>query len=107
MKSDLPKVLVPVCGRPMIRYVIDGLREAGVEKIVAVVGLSRRPRAGEELQGEPGVEFVTQAEQLGTGHAVMMAREQLAQHEGGAGGDRHGRLADAASGVDPQIANRV
>ena len=42
MASDLPKVLVPVCGRPMIRYVIDAVRAAGVERIVGRRRLSRR-----------------------------------------------------------------
>lgn len=76
MKSDLPKVLVPVGGRPMIRYVIDGLREAGVERIVVVVGYQAE-LVREELSAEPGVSFALQEEQLGTGHAVMMARPAL------------------------------
>ncbi len=76
MASDLPKVLVPVCGRPMIRYVIDAVRAAGVERMVVVVGY-RADLVRQELAGEPGVEFVEQTEQLGTGHAVMMCRDQL------------------------------
>lgn len=79
MKSDLPKVLVPVAGRPMIRYVIDGLRAAGVERIVVVVGYQAE-LVRDELAGEPGIDFALQEEQLGTGHAVMMCREQLAKH---------------------------
>ena len=38
MKSDLPKVLVEVCGRPMIEYVIDALKAAGVGRVLIVVG---------------------------------------------------------------------
>ena len=38
MKSALPKVLHEVCGRPMIEYVLDAARAAGVKRIVAVVG---------------------------------------------------------------------
>lgn len=79
MKSDLPKVLVPVCGRPMIRYVVDALREAGVEKIVVVVGY-KSDLVREELAGERGVVFVEQTEQLGTGHAVMVCRDELQDH---------------------------
>lgn len=86
MKSDLPKVLVPVCGKPMVRFVIESLREAGVGRIVVVVGyreeLVRAELADAASPENGGVEFVTQAEQLGTGHAVMMAREQLAAHDG-------------------------
>lgn len=85
MKSELPKVLVPVCGRPMIRYVIDGLRAAGVEKIVIVVGY-QADLVKKELAGEPGIEFALQAEQLGTGHAVMMCRDQIAAHVSDDGG---------------------
>lgn len=81
MKSDLPKVLVPVCGRPMVRYVTDALREAGVSKTVVVVGY-QADLVRAELADEPGIDFAEQTEQLGTGHAVMMCRKQLAQHEG-------------------------
>jgi bifunctional UDP-N-acetylglucosamine pyrophosphorylase/glucosamine-1-phosphate N-acetyltransferase len=81
MKSELPKVLVPVAGRPMIRFVIDALRAAGVERIVIVVGY-RSDLVRAELAGETGVEFAEQTEQLGTGHAVMMCRPQLADHQG-------------------------
>lgn len=85
MQSELPKVLVPVCGKPMIRYVLDGLRAAGVEQIVVVVGY-RSDLVREELEGEPGVSFVEQTEQLGTGHAVMVCREKLEKHRGQSGG---------------------
>ena len=81
MKSELPKVLVPVCGRPMVRYVTDALREAGVGRIVVVVGY-QADLVREELSGEPGIEFAEQTEQLGTGHAVMMCRKQLEEHQG-------------------------
>jgi bifunctional UDP-N-acetylglucosamine pyrophosphorylase/glucosamine-1-phosphate N-acetyltransferase/UDP-N-acetylglucosamine pyrophosphorylase len=81
MASDLPKVLVPVRGRPMIRYVIDAVRSAGADRIIAVVGF-RAELVRAELAGEPGIEFAEQTEQLGTGHAVMMCRAALARHGG-------------------------
>jgi bifunctional UDP-N-acetylglucosamine pyrophosphorylase/glucosamine-1-phosphate N-acetyltransferase/UDP-N-acetylglucosamine pyrophosphorylase len=81
MASNLPKVLVPVCGRPMIRFVIDAVRAAGISRIVAVVGY-RGNLVRDELAGEAGVEFAEQKEQLGTGHAVMMCRRQLAELDG-------------------------
>lgn len=81
MQSDLPKVLVPVLGKPMIRYVIEALRSAGVDRIVVVVGY-RGELVQKELTGEPGMEFALQSEQLGTGHAVMMCRDRLADHQG-------------------------
>lgn len=81
MASDLPKVLVPVCGRAMIRYVIEAVRAAGVEQMLVVVGY-RAKLVEQELADEPGIEFVEQTEQLGTGHAVMMCRDRLAGHDG-------------------------
>jgi len=81
MKSALPKVLHQVCGRPMIEYVLDAARAAGVSRIVAVVG-HRAELVQEELSKHADVEFALQTEQKGTGHAVMMCRDQLASHHG-------------------------
>jgi bifunctional UDP-N-acetylglucosamine pyrophosphorylase/glucosamine-1-phosphate N-acetyltransferase/UDP-N-acetylglucosamine pyrophosphorylase len=81
MKSDLPKVLVPVLGRPMIEYVLDALRAGGVEQIIVVVGY-RSDLAREQLGRHKDVSFVEQTEQLGTGHAVMMCKAALAGHTG-------------------------
>lgn len=81
MKSALPKVLHEVCGRPMIEYVLDAARAAGVSRIVAVVG-HRADLVKSELSKHADVEFALQSEQKGTGHAVMMCRDQLASHHG-------------------------
>jgi bifunctional UDP-N-acetylglucosamine pyrophosphorylase/glucosamine-1-phosphate N-acetyltransferase/UDP-N-acetylglucosamine pyrophosphorylase len=81
MASDLPKVLVPVCGQPMIRYVIRAVRAAGVDRILMVIGY-RGDLVRRELVGDPDIEFVEQTQQRGTGHAVMMCRMQLAAHRG-------------------------
>lgn len=81
MKSQLPKVLVPVCGRPMIDYVIDALERAGIGRSVVVVGY-RAEDVRAALAGRERLDFALQAEQHGTGHAVMCAREQLAGHDG-------------------------
>jgi bifunctional UDP-N-acetylglucosamine pyrophosphorylase/glucosamine-1-phosphate N-acetyltransferase len=81
MKSVLPKVVHEVCGRPMVEYVIDAVREAGVRRIVLVVGHAAETVTS-LFSGQPGVEFALQAEQRGTGHAVMMCREHLAGVEG-------------------------
>lgn len=82
MKSDLPKVLCEVVGRPMIHFVLDALEKAGIRRQIVVVGYqadlvrqSLRDRSGE-------IEFVTQAEQLGTGHAVQMCRDALKSQSG-------------------------
>ncbi len=81
MKSDLPKVLFPVCNRPMIEYVLDALEKGGIDRILIVVGY-RSDLVRETLAHRTNVEFVEQTEQLGTGHAVMMCREQITAHDG-------------------------
>src|SRR5499427_8387109 len=81
MKSALPKVLHEVCGRPMIEYVLDAAREAGVSRQVVIVGYEAE-KVKAALAGQAGVEFALQAEQKGTGHAVMMCRDSLRDHDG-------------------------
>lgn len=81
MRSDLPKVLFEVLGRPMISYVIDALERAGVERIIVVVGY-RAELVREALADRKNVIFAEQTEQLGTGHAVMMCREALRSETG-------------------------
>ncbi|MFN9713980.1 MAG: NTP transferase domain-containing protein [Planctomycetota bacterium] len=76
MKSELPKVLVPVLGRSMIHWVLDALERAGVERVIAVVGY-RADLVQESLRDRRGVEFVLQEQQLGTGHAVQVCQESL------------------------------
>lgn len=81
MKSALPKVLHNVCGRPMIEYVLDAARSAGVTRIVAIIG-HRADLVQAELARHADVEFALQTEQKGTGHAVMMCQEQLRSYHG-------------------------
>lgn len=81
MKSDLPKVLFPVLGRPMIHWVLDALGKAGIQQTIVVVGY-RADDVKQELSGRSNVGFALQAEQLGTGHAVEMCRPQLLGHAG-------------------------
>jgi bifunctional UDP-N-acetylglucosamine pyrophosphorylase/glucosamine-1-phosphate N-acetyltransferase len=71
MRSSLPKVLHPVAGRPMVSHVIDTAHQLGAEAVHLVYGHS-----GELLQkrlNDASVQWVLQAEQLGTGHAVAQA----------------------------------
>jgi bifunctional UDP-N-acetylglucosamine pyrophosphorylase/glucosamine-1-phosphate N-acetyltransferase len=81
MQSDLAKVLHPACGRPMVEYVLDAARAAGATRLVVIVG-HQADRVKEALARHQDVEFALQTEQLGTGHAVMMARPQLEGHNG-------------------------
>jgi bifunctional UDP-N-acetylglucosamine pyrophosphorylase/glucosamine-1-phosphate N-acetyltransferase len=79
MKSKLYKVLHPVCGKPMVGHVSDTIRQVGVSRSIAVVG-----HGAEAVKAYLGdaAEYVLQSEQLGTGHAVKMAKELLAQENG-------------------------
>jgi bifunctional UDP-N-acetylglucosamine pyrophosphorylase / glucosamine-1-phosphate N-acetyltransferase len=81
MNSTLPKVLCPAKGRPLVDYVLDVLDKLDVQKQIVVVGY-RADDVKAALAPRKRVEFALQTEQLGTGHAVMMAKEQLAGHEG-------------------------
>ena len=81
MKSDVPKVIHEVCGRPMIEYVLDALRAAGVKRTVVVVG-HKAELVRAALEHHPDVEFALQAEQRGTGHAVMVCADNIAGHDG-------------------------
>ena len=78
MKSKTPKVLHKVGGKPMLQHVIDAAKKAGSSREVVIIG------SGAELVEKKifGVEFVLQKEQLGTGHAVLSARENFAASEG-------------------------
>ncbi len=81
MMSELPKVLHPACGRPIVEYVLDAARAAGAKRIVVVVG-HQAEVVEAALAHHKDVEFALQAEQKGTGHAVMMCREACGQHDG-------------------------
>lgn len=79
MKSKLYKVLHSVCGKPMVEHVVDHIETLNVERIVTVVGHGAE-KVKEQL-GEKS-EYVLQAEQLGTAHAVQQAEEILGNLEG-------------------------
>lgn len=74
MKSDLPKVLHPLCGRPMLWHVLDALKDVTTEPPVVVVG--HGVEAVTRYLGE-SARTVLQEPQLGTGHAAMQAESLL------------------------------
>lgn len=82
MVTDLPKVLHEACGRPMLAYVFDACREAGVKRILAVVGYRKDDVIAAMSEDYPEVVWVEQAEQKGTGHAVMCCRDDLGDFDG-------------------------
>ena len=79
MKSKLYNVLHPVCGKAMVEHVVDAAKAVEPEKIVTVVGHGAED-VEKVLAGK--ADFALQEEQLGTGHAVMQAADQLAGLEG-------------------------
>ena len=80
MKSDLPKVIHEIHGRPMVAILLDTLKKLDFERIVVVIG--HKGEMVQEALADYPVTFVWQREQLGTGHAVKMAREALADFDG-------------------------
>ena len=82
MKSDLPKVLCRVLDRPMIHFVLDALREAGIHRQIVVVGHQANAVRRELAGRDESIEFVLQDQQLGTGHAVQVCRPVLESQSG-------------------------
>ena len=80
MKSGRAKVLHPVLGRPMVAHVLDLCRRLEVKRTLVVVGYQAEA-VKEACAGVP-VEFVLQAEQRGTAHAVLQAAEALRGFDG-------------------------
>src|SRR6185369_17829525 len=80
MMSETPKVLMEVNGKPMVKHVIDSVMKSGVtDRPVVVVGYKK-----EDVMSELGdtCDFVVQEEQLGTGHAVMIAQKSIGNTDG-------------------------
>ncbi|SNX53928.1 bifunctional UDP-N-acetylglucosamine diphosphorylase/glucosamine-1-phosphate N-acetyltransferase GlmU [Thermoanaerobacterium sp. RBIITD] len=74
MKSRHPKVAHKVCGRPMVEWVVRSAKAAGSDDVIVVVG-----HGADEVKSilSDDVKFAYQEKQLGTGHAVMMAKDML------------------------------
>lgn len=81
MKSDLPKVLVPCAGRPLLGWVLDALERADIRTIIVVVGYQGE-RVFKAFADRPRIAFVNQSPPLGTGHAVACCRFLLEKLSG-------------------------
>ena len=78
MKSDLPKVLMPLRNRPMIRYIIDSMEEMKADKIVTVIAPD-----GDLVKKEVApYKTCVQQQQLGTANAVLAAKDELQGFDG-------------------------
>lgn len=80
MKSDLPKVLHPLNGRPMVHYVIDVAEQIHSDKIVLIIGHEKE--MVKEATRDRHVEYAVQDPQLGTGHAVLQTRPLFRGYSG-------------------------
>ncbi len=80
MKSDLAKVLHPMEGRPLLTHVVDTSRRLGIDHTIVVVG--HQAEAVKEAHADKGLAYALQEPQLGTGHAVICAREHLESRDG-------------------------
>lgn len=73
MCSAHPKVIHHVAGKPMLQHVLDTAEKAGIQKKVVVLGHGKE----EILKVLPEMEYVVQEEQMGTGHAVLQAKQAV------------------------------
>jgi bifunctional UDP-N-acetylglucosamine pyrophosphorylase/glucosamine-1-phosphate N-acetyltransferase len=78
MHSHIPKVVHQVAGTPMVQHVVNAVSRAGIDKITLVVG--QQQEMIKELFNTQPVNYATQAEQLGTGHALLQAYSNV-QHD--------------------------
>ena len=74
-KSEYPKLLHALAGRLMGEYVLRAAAAAGAERLYMIIG--HQAEAMRKAFERPGLEFIEQKEQLGTGHALMVARPEL------------------------------
>jgi bifunctional UDP-N-acetylglucosamine pyrophosphorylase/glucosamine-1-phosphate N-acetyltransferase len=82
LKSRRPKALHEVCGRPMLQWVLDACYDAGVERVLVVVGHGKDEIVA-RFGGDRRIHWVEQTEQLGTGHAARMCEAELRKAHGG------------------------
>lgn len=77
MHSSFPKVLHPLQGVPLIRHVVSKVLRLNVGKLVIIVGYGEAEVRSALGHIDPRIKFVRQTKQLGTGHAVLVAKEQI------------------------------
>src|SRR3546814_21144717 len=81
MQSNLPKVLHPLAGKPMLAHVLDNARALSPDRIIVVVGHGAE-RVKQAFSDQPDIEFVLQSPKKGTGHAVQQAVPALLENGG-------------------------
>ncbi len=81
MKSSTPKVLHEICGRSLVGHVVASAQSVAAERIVVVIGHAKERVERHLAELSPDIVTAVQAEQNGTGHAVRMALQQLAERD--------------------------
>jgi bifunctional UDP-N-acetylglucosamine pyrophosphorylase / glucosamine-1-phosphate N-acetyltransferase len=81
MKTDIPKVLHEVCGKPMLSYVIDACKAVGVGKIYVVIGYGAE-QVKKRFAKVKDIVWVLQEQQKGTAHAVFCCKKHLEKFRG-------------------------
>ncbi len=78
LTDDLPKPMLPVAGKPILQHIVEGLRGAGIARVLIIVGYRAEVVRGHFGDGSAlglAVEYATQVVQDGTGRVVELARE--------------------------------
>ncbi|MCK4859791.1 MAG: NTP transferase domain-containing protein [Candidatus Omnitrophica bacterium] len=81
MESFVPKVLQPICGKPMLGYIIKLVKKIGIRDIIAVISNKSQGQQVKKFLGKD-IKVVEQKQLLGTAHAVNQARRLLKDYEG-------------------------
>lgn len=81
IKSNRPKPLHEVCGRPMLWYVLRACYEAGCQKVMVVVGHGKEEVMA-QFADDKRIVWIEQTQQLGTGHAARMCEHELRKQQG-------------------------
>jgi len=81
MKTNRPKVLHEVCGRPMLHYVLQACFEAGCTRVLVVIGHGKEEVMA-QFADDGRIHWVEQTEQLGTGHAARVCEPELRKLHG-------------------------
>ena len=82
MESDLPKVLHPLGGKPLLAHVLDAANQLSPDRLICIVGHRADLVEAQIAPDYPQAEFVNQGEMLGTGHAVLQAQSALQNFSG-------------------------
>ena len=79
MKSDLPKVLHSLAGKPILNYLLDTIDQLKIKRKILIIGYK-----GDKVRESIGekIEYIEQKEQLGTAHAVLQTKELLSGFKG-------------------------